>query len=235
MTIFHLVIAQASNDYGLIQFWVPMGSIVIALIALGVSVMAYLSNVEPKIIVYLSMDEDSMEIIVINVENIGSGVAENITLDLPDNIPWRAFGITGNVTKQPQALESGPLRKGIKMLEPGGKRRFMWGQYGGLIEALGDESPSVEIKYDYPCRIKPYRITRDARFILEVKSFENVPSGANDPMLKTARALEEISQVLQNSSTDFSPLHVALARTSDERRNELLEKANEYFHDSEEK
>lgn len=50
-----------------------------------------------------------------------------------------AWGLTVKDSKDAETMTKGPLVDGIPGLAPGEKRRISWGQYGGLLKALGDE------------------------------------------------------------------------------------------------
>lgn len=103
------------------------------------------AQTDPCVIVYPKFDGGSHILLVI--ENVGNGVARNIRFDLSREIPKYAGGPDMNSAYVKEMMTSGPLIHGIPAMKPGECRVTVWGQYGGLKKALGDEPVRVTCRF----------------------------------------------------------------------------------------
>ncbi|MDI6797038.1 MAG: hypothetical protein QMD09_08835, partial [Desulfatibacillaceae bacterium] len=65
--------------------------------------------------------------------NIGRSPAHDVTFDLSEALPNKAFGKRASEAKVSEEMVDGPLIQGIPFLPPNGKRVIRWGQLGGLV------------------------------------------------------------------------------------------------------
>jgi len=124
-------------------------SIFMALIATASSIITYAvyrSSSDPEVIVYADTDKSRPSMIILIIENIGKGPAENITFKTSRPLPNKAFSIPEPVS-MPETMVSGPIVNGIPFLAPNQKLIITWGQYGGLRKYIGEESIIVKSKY----------------------------------------------------------------------------------------
>ncbi len=89
-------------------------------------------------------------------------------------------------------MESGPLIDGITALGPGDKREMVWGQYGGLMKAIGEKG--IQVK----CRFKFGKEEMDPVFCtLDIKSFTGHDLVDHDGARRSAKHIERIADVME--------------------------------------
>src|SRR2546425_2287985 len=90
------------------------------------------AQVDPHVIVYALDDRERPTLIEIVIENVGRNVAEDVRFEVSQPLV-RAYGVSPeDPPSETRPLDNGPLVTGIPALGPGGTRRLVWGQYGGL-------------------------------------------------------------------------------------------------------
>jgi hypothetical protein len=104
-------------------------------------------------------------------------------------IPSLAFGLPGDAIKLAEVMKDGPLIDGIPVLGPGDTRDVTWGQFGGLMKAVGKGPIDITITY------KHGRRTFRGSSRLEVASFIATDASAN-PSESSARSLDAIAKSL---------------------------------------
>lgn len=127
-------------------FWI---SVFIALIASASAIITYAvyrTSTDPEVIVYADTDKKRPTIIILIIENIGKGPAENISFKTSRNLPEKAFGIK-EPQSMPRTMMSGPIVNGIPFLAPSQKIIITWGQYGGLKKYIGGNNIVVKAQY----------------------------------------------------------------------------------------
>ncbi len=180
--------------------WLNIGML-IATIALAFLTGAYVfltkrlvkSQVDPYIVVFVHHDNTRPTILQLIIRNIGAAVANKITFEINGKMPSRAFGLEEKTAKDAVEMTDGPLISGIPALIPGEDRRIDWGQYGGLVKALGDKEITIEVTY----------YTDDSRkltttSIVEVKSFLGTNASKYDPYEGIVAQLKLINSTLSN-------------------------------------
>ncbi len=103
------------------------------------------------------------------VENIGRGLAGDIRFQASRPIPSRAWGVTVEDAVAAEEMSDGPLIHGIGALGPGDSRKITWGQYGGLMKALGNQEIVLTYGYTDGRRAMP-----GSTAVLEYRSFTDV-------------------------------------------------------------
>ncbi|MCG3843322.1 hypothetical protein I3249_11090 [Psychrobacter sp. Ps1] len=129
--------------------WVNWVSVFMALIATASTIITYAvyrSSTDPEVIVYADTDKKRPSVIILIIENIGKGPAENISFKTSRELPEKAFGIK-EPDDMPKAMSSGPITTGIPYLAPSQKIIITWGQYGGLKKYIGRDNIVVKAQY----------------------------------------------------------------------------------------
>ena len=130
--------------------WVNWVSVFMALIAMASTIITYAvyrSSTDPEVIVYADTDKKRPSIIILIIENIGKGPAENIGFKTSRILPEKAFSIE-EPQNMPNTMLSGPIVNGIPFLAPSQKIVLTWGQYGGLKKYIGGESIVITAQYE---------------------------------------------------------------------------------------
>lgn len=129
--------------------WVNWVSVFMALIATASAMITYAvyrSSTDPEVIVYADTDKKRPSVVILIIENIGKGPAENISFKTSRSLPEKAFSIE-EPRNMPKTMSSGPIVSGIPFLAPNQKIVLTWGQYGGLKKYIGGESIVVTAYY----------------------------------------------------------------------------------------
>lgn len=148
---------------------------------------------EPRVVVYTKHDKDRPTLLLLVIENVGNGMAYDVEFDLSRKIPERATGLTPTgEEKDFEPMTEGPLMEGIPVLAPGEDRIMNWGQYGGLMDALGGKSVKVvsRFKSKGPYLCGPKERTADS--FLEVQSYKKTDA-ASSPERNAVKALDTIA------------------------------------------
>jgi len=110
------------------MLWTEIGmlctTVVLVFITVSATVINYLffrSQTDPEVIVYASLDERRPSVVILVIENIGRGLAKNITFASSKPIPQKAFGL-GDDAPTPRTMDYGPIINGIPSLGPHSKR-----------------------------------------------------------------------------------------------------------------
>ncbi|MBU0968740.1 MAG: hypothetical protein KKA54_20460 [Proteobacteria bacterium] len=160
------------------------------------------SQSDPCVILTVVHDENRPTILQLVARNVGSGVAHDIKFEFSRSLPKRAFGLTIENAKEVQKMVDGPLINGIPALGPGECRKLDWGQYGGLMGAIGKEPIVATCKFK-----KNGKYMQPMQCPLEVASF--IGTVANEsPSAKVASELEKIAKSIQNCASGFHKLKV---------------------------
>jgi hypothetical protein len=126
---------------------------------------------------------------VIRIANIGRDVASDITFEASRPIPSQAFGMSAEEATSTEVMKDGPLIDGIPTLGPSDTLDITWGQYAGLLKAVGREP--IDLTFQY----KHGRRTFRGHSRLEVNSFSGTDA-SEKPHVQSARSLEKIAKSL---------------------------------------
>jgi len=138
------------------------------------------------------------------IKNIGSGPARDITFQCSQPLPQSAWGLTIEDAKDAELMSAGPLIDGISGLAPGEERRIDWGQYGGLIKALGSESVLITSNYKKNSKVMPQVVSA-----VDVKSYKDT-TAARSLSAKVASDIEKISKNIEHLTSGFRKLRIEL-------------------------
>jgi hypothetical protein len=182
------------------EFWTVIASLAALLSAAIAAVYTWLtfrlvrSQNEPNVVVYVKHDESRTTILQIVIENIGRGIATDITFKSSRQIPAHAWGISIDQAKPATIMTDGPLIKGIPALGPGDSRKISWGQYGGLTKALGNEPLLITFQYKDDTRQMPPRSV-----VLECASFAYTDA-VDSETVRIIKELKRIADALEKST-----------------------------------
>lgn len=140
---------------------------------------------DPHVVVYVSHDRSRATVLMLVIENTGSGVASDVRFDLSRPVPESAFGIE-KLADAPRTMTDGPLIDGIPTLGPGDSRRITWGQYGGLKDSIGTEPIEVTCHFKRGKRRLPPTVS-----YLEVLSFGMTDATSSEG----ARLIKEVEKI----------------------------------------
>jgi hypothetical protein len=152
------------------------------------------SQNEPNVVVYVKHDESRTTILQIVIENIGRGIATDISFKSSRPIPSHAWGISIDQVQPVKMMTEGPLIKGIGALGPGDSRKISWGQYWGLTKALGDEPLILSYQYKDGNRKMQSRSVE-----LECASFAETDA-VDSEAIRIVKELKRIADTLEKST-----------------------------------
>ena len=188
----------------LAAFWVATAATFIALFAAFVSYIVYRSQADPEVIVYAEVDEKRPSIINLIIKNIGKAAARDITFTSSSDVPANAWGLDMARAKEAEKMTDGPLVRGIPFLPPGGIRVITWGQYGGLIKALGEGIVSVTAEYKSRHLGIQWTIQHKTTCPLEIVSFEATDGLDKNYEKQIAKNIEELTKVVKSATKAMS-------------------------------
>lgn len=149
---------------------------------------------EPKVIVFTHYDHDQPTLLIIRIANIGRDIATDVCFSASRPIPVHAYGLSVESAreeaakggKQAEFLSNGPLVDGIPALGPGDVRDIVWGQYGGLMHAVGAEP--IEMRFSYRHGRRRLRGVG----LLDVRSYTST-GGAESRAAAIADSVEDVA------------------------------------------
>lgn len=175
------------------------------------------SQSDPCIIMSVVHDKDRPTILQLVAKNIGNGLAHNISFEFSRPIPKKAWGLSTDQSKEVPPMEDGPFVLGIPALGPSEERRLDWGQYGGLINSIG-EKPIIVTSTFY----KNSKKLTPVKSYLDVKSFEGT-NASESPSSKIAKNIEAMSKDIHHLATGFYMPKIKIVEvTEKENRDENI-------------
>lgn len=169
------------------------------------------SQSDPCVIISVIHDNERPTVLQLVAKNIGSGLAHDITFQFSKPLPKKAWGISQEQARDVILMNDGPLILGIPALGPGEDRRLDWGQYGGLIKAIGEE-PIIATTYFK----KNGRKMRPVKSYLDIKSFEYT-NASESSIAKIAKNLEKLSIDIGRLSTGYHKLEIKIVEFPDQQ------------------
>lgn len=196
---------------GMVPLWTAVAAAAASLSAVAAAIYTMLtyrlvaSQGEPRVVAYVMSDPDRQTILMIRIQNIGRDVATDVSFKASRAIPSNAFGLSTVSAEDAEVMKEGPLIDGIGALGPGDSRDITWGQYGGLMKAVGKEPIELEIAYRHGRR----RLSGQAR--LEIASYTGTDD-AQKPAESVARDLEKMAKAAETIASD---IHTLVNRVKD--------------------
>lgn len=212
------ILGTAGDWVTIAQFWITVAVAITAIVTTIISVRLYSAQTSPQVIVYAHTYEDAPDIQMITIKNIGNGAAKDVIFECPPNFPFRAFGLGDDKSDhQVSEVDEGAFSTGIPFLEPGGTRTFMWGQYAGIKGVIGTEKLKIVSRYRNAETAPKKHGELSQTSYVDIESFSGTDASDNNPHRKAANALDEIAKAIDHSSSDFSPLHIAITDSRSKR------------------
>lgn len=169
---------------------------------------------DPCVILTVVHDEERATILQLVARNVGTGLAQDIRFEFSRPLPTRAFGLSKDDVKKTTVMADGPLIDGIPALGPGECRKIDWGQYGGLIAALGNNPIIATCKFKKDGKNMP-----PTKCPLDVTSFVGTVA-VESSLAKAARELEKLSKSIQHLASGFHKLKVEVVSLPPDEDNE---------------
>jgi len=169
---------------------------------------------DPCVILTVVHDEERATILQLVARNVGTGLAHDIKFEFSRPLPARAFGLSKDDAKEVTEMKDGPLVDGIPALGPGECRKIDWGQFGGLVAALGNEPIVATCKFR-----KNGKDMTPTQCPLDVASFAGTVA-VESPSAKAAKELEKISKSIQHLASDFHKLKVEVVSLPPDKADE---------------
>jgi len=155
-----------------------------------------LAQTDPCVIVYAENDESRPSILLVIIKNVGNGIACNVRFELSEPF-FRAFGLSPGSETPPDYLPGGAFIDGIPILQAGGTRKIVWGQYAGLKKVLGERFIRIKCQFE---RMDQSEIAlsppKSTECILELASFAHQDIVDPDGARQSAKVLEKIADIL---------------------------------------
>jgi hypothetical protein len=118
-------------------------------------------------------------------------------------------------------MTAGPLIDGISGLAPGEERRIDWGQYGGLMKALGNDPVFITANFKKNEKGMPPAVSA-----VDVKSYKDT-TASRSLYAEVASDIKNISKNIEHLTSGFRKLHIELADNNKfEQNDEPLENNN---------
>jgi hypothetical protein len=162
-------------------------TLTISILALLITYAVFKSNQSPRIIIFATPHYGKETFIQLNVKNVGTGIAENITIETDQPIPRRAFGIR-KLTHPKEIFEDGIFKYGIKIFHQEQSYIYDWEQFGGLKEALNDQPIIFTVTYTYKPPLNLWKSKISDRSVINIRELEALPSN-------TGGITEQISKI----------------------------------------
>jgi hypothetical protein len=189
----------------LIEIGLFCSSVVLAIITVIATLINYYffrSQVDPNVIIYATLDFKRPTIILLIIENIGKGIALDVSFSSDRNIPEKAFGFEN--AKEPDTMSIGPLITGIPFFAPGDKRIITWGQYGGLKKGIGNNPINVTIRYKRKRPILWGYKSYENICPIDIQSFESTDASDSNYEKKSSEALDRIAKSFEYIKNEYS-------------------------------
>lgn len=194
-----------------VSFWVTAIAtavlVAITFANLRIFKRSFEARFEPHVIVTLGLDENSTgQVIMLIIRNIGTGLAEEVTFDLSRPIPKWAGGIRPESADIRADMTEGPLISGIPSFGPGESRKLLWGQYGGLLKALGQDPITITCRFKRSGRPMP-----PIQCQLEVASFMEIAVPQN-PILEVAAQTKKLARTTEKLHAEIRTIRQELSK-----------------------
>lgn len=186
------------------MFWGTAALVVASVSTMVVTYFLLRTQVDPHVIVYTKHDDLRSTVLLIVIENIGTGVAYNVKFKLARPIVKVAWGVEKPSDDPLGAMTAGPLVTGIPLLAPKERRVLTWGQFGGLSDVLGPNAVSVTCSFESRKAFPWDPSEHVTESVLEVYSFEGTDASeapASRQVRELANIAGAVSQIQQSLRT----------------------------------
>jgi len=104
------------------------------------------------------------------------------------------MGVSLDKAEPAETMTNGPLIDGIPALGPGDSRKITWGQYGGLMKALGTEKLIISYEYKHGRRKMRTRMA-----VLECRSFTGTDA-VDSEAVRVIKELKRMADALEKTA-----------------------------------
>lgn len=188
-------------------------ALVVALVSAVISYVVLRVQSEPEIVVYAAPDTRRPSLINLIIENMGNGVAREITFNTSRALPQKAFGFQN--APVPKQMQEGPLIHGIAFLHPGERRVITWGQYWGISKGLDGLPVDVTASYSSNPLLKLISRRHVTVSSIDIQSFEGTDASDENWDRKCAEQLQKIAEAI----TDVTELLSQTINLGDKTKN----------------
>ena len=146
---------------------VAITSALAAFLAVGVAYLTLYKSCQPQILAYYQPNPDTQTLIDLVVENVGAGLATNVTFSTP--LPIKCFGIV-----QPKGTDTTTPKNGFPAISA--KQRYIYdgGQFAGLKSKIG-AGISIKVSYQFKEPLG-FTLTASDDITLSLDHLGNMPS-----------------------------------------------------------
>lgn len=176
-------------------------ALVIALMSAMISYVLLRAQSEPEIVVYAVADTRRPSFINLIIENIGKGIARDVSSKTSRPLPQEALGFED--APMPKQMQRGPIIHGIAFLHPSERRVVTWGQYGGIKKGLEGIPIDVTATYFSSPALKLIRKKHVTQSTIDIESFEGTDASDDNWDKKSAEQLQKIAESIRRV-TDLS-------------------------------
>jgi hypothetical protein len=151
-------------------------------------------STDPNVIVYTEQDEYEPRFLYIVIANVGQGPATNVDFKL-------STPLSHEIVFFPKPLR-GAFYNGISLLPAGAKRRYLWGDFGKIMEDLGDRKVLCDVSFSGRIYFTSFEKSFHNSCVLEAESYrDSVDVRINDPYREMVRELEKLRCAIPNFET----------------------------------
>lgn len=173
----------------LINLVLPILSLIIGLLTFIIAYIVYFNNSKGDVVVYAKVDLDRQGLILLIIQNIGKGIAQNIK-----------FTGTESILKNSSDFDIGAFKAGTPILFPDEKLIYCLGTYPSLKESLPNEPIKITITFHSKIALYPYKRKIKNVVTIDINAFSGLDIGESIFQKEVRTSLKEISSSLQKMS-----------------------------------
>ena len=167
----------------------PILTFFIGILTFIIAYIVYFNNSKGDVVVYAKVDLDRQGIILLIIQNIGKGIAQNIK-----------FTGTESILKNSSNIDIGAFKAGTPILFPDEKLIYCLGTYPRLKESLPNEPIKITITFHSKIALYPYKRKIKNIVTIDINAFSGVDIGESIFQKEVRTPLKEISSSLKKMS-----------------------------------
>lgn len=186
--------AEAAAGASSVASWTIVLSVFATAAALLASAVGYMSlraNIDPSIVVFITMYTENRGVLALIVRNVGRGAAQDISFTTSAEVP--VFRFEANPKTADQTLTS-VLDRGLPSLAPGEERLYMLGMHPELEKTALGKGIRMEVTYHAPLYLLHPPRHFGLTTLLEIESFEATISSDTNHLKSIANSLKDIAK-----------------------------------------
>ncbi|MEQ1320026.1 hypothetical protein [Acinetobacter guillouiae] len=173
-----------------IEVILPILSLAIALLTFIIAYIVYYDNSKGDVIVYLKVDLERQGLILLIIQNIGKGIAQDIKFYGAESINVNSSGV-----------DIGALKVGTPILFPNEKLVYSLGVYHELKNNELAIPLKINITFFSKFAFYPFKRKLKNQTILDINSFKGLDIGQPIFQNEIRDSLKEISKSLKKMSS----------------------------------